>query len=153
MMAAMPPFRFLVPLIIGCAYFMQSLDATVIATALPAIGRSLGEDPVRLNVAITSYLLSIAVFIPISGWLADRFGGRTVLSAAIAIFTVASVLCGLSNTVAELVVARSLQGIGGAMMVPVGRLIILKTMAKADLVTAMSYLTVPAVMGDRKSTR
>jgi EmrB/QacA subfamily drug resistance transporter len=146
-LADMRSSRYLVPLIVGCAYFMQSLDATVIATALPAIGRSLGEDPVRLNVAITSYLLSLAVFIPISGWLADRFGCRTVLIAAIAIFTVASVFCGLSDTVPELVVARTLQGIGGAMMVPVGRLIILKTMPKADLVQAMSLLTVPAVMG------
>lgn len=143
----MHSFRFLIPLIIGCAYFMQSLDATVIVTALPAIGESLGEDPVRLNVAITSYLLSLAVFIPISGWLADKFGGRTVLRGAIAIFTVASVLCGLSQTVPELVISRTLQGVGGAMMVPVGRLIILRSMPKADLVQAMSYLTVPAVMG------
>ncbi|MGE5537130.1 MAG: DHA2 family efflux MFS transporter permease subunit [Gemmatimonas sp.] len=138
---------YLIPLIVGCAYLMQSLDSTVIATALPAIGRSFGEDPVRLNVAITSYLLSLAVFIPISGWLADRFGGRTVLAVAIAIFTVASVLCGLSTSVPELVTSRTIQGIGGAMMVPVGRLIILKAMPKADLVQAMSYLTVPAVMG------
>lgn len=145
--AEMPSFRFLIPLIIGCAYFMQSLDATVIVTALPAIGVSLGEDPVRLNVAITSYLLSLAVFIPISGWLADKFGGRTVLRAAIALFTIASVLCGLSETALELVVSRTLQGVGGAMMVPVGRLIILRAMPKADLVKAMSYLTVPAVMG------
>lgn len=143
----MVSFRFLTPVIIGCAYFMQSLDSTVIATALPAIGRSLGDDPVRLNIAITSYLLSLAVFIPISGWMADRFGGRTVLAAAIAIFTAASVLCGLSQSVPELVLARTLQGLGGAMMVPVGRLIILKSMAKAELVQAMSYLTVPAVMG------
>jgi EmrB/QacA subfamily drug resistance transporter len=138
---------FLVPSIIGCAYLMQSLDATVIVTALPAIGRSLDEDPVRLNVAITSYLLSLAVFIPISGWLADRFGGKTILRAAIAIFTIASVFCGLSQTVPELVLARTLQGIGGAMMVPVGRLIILKSLPKTELVKSMSYLTVPAVMG------
>jgi EmrB/QacA subfamily drug resistance transporter len=139
--------RFLIPTIVGCAYLMQSLDATVIVTALPAIGRSLEEDPVRLNVAITSYLLSLAVFIPISGWLADRFGGKTILRGAIAIFTIASVLCGLSQTVAELVASRTLQGIGGAMMVPVGRLIILKALPKSELVRAMSYLTVPAVMG------
>jgi EmrB/QacA subfamily drug resistance transporter len=143
----MPSSRFLVPLIVGCAYFMQSLDSTVIATALPAIGESLGEDPVRLNVAITSYLLSLAVFIPISGWLADKFGGRTILATAIGIFTTASVLCGLSQSVPELVLARTLQGLGGAMMVPVGRLIILRTMPKAELVQAMAYLTVPAVMG------
>jgi EmrB/QacA subfamily drug resistance transporter len=138
---------YLVPVIVGCAYLMQSLDSTVIATALPEIGKTFGEDPVRLNVAITSYLLSLAVFIPISGWLADRFGGRTILVLAIGIFTVASVLCGLSQSIPELVAARIFQGVGGAMMVPVGRLIILRTMAKADLVQAMSYLTVPAVMG------
>src|SRR5690242_13704536 len=137
----------LIPLIIGCAYFMQSLDSTVIATALPAIGESLGEDPVRLNIAITSYLLSLAVFIPISGWMTDRFGGRTILAAAIGIFTTASVLCGLSHSMLELVLARTLQGLGGAMMVPVGRLIILKSIPKAELVQAMAYLTVPAVMG------
>ncbi|HTI87699.1 MAG TPA: MFS transporter [Alphaproteobacteria bacterium] len=138
---------YLVPVIVGCAYLMQSLDSTVIATALPEIGKTFGEDPVRLNVAITSYLLSLAVFIPISGWLADRFGGRTILVLAIGIFAAASVLCGISQSIPELVGARIVQGFGGAMMVPVGRLIILRTMPKADLVQAMSYLTVPAVMG------
>jgi EmrB/QacA subfamily drug resistance transporter len=142
-----PSKSFLVPFIIGFAYLMQSLDATVIVTALPAIGRELDEDPVRLNVAITSYLLSLAVFIPISGWLADRFGGKTILRTAIAIFTIASIFCGLSQTVPELVLSRTMQGIGGAMMVPVGRLIILKSLPKTELVKAMAYLTVPAVTG------
>jgi EmrB/QacA subfamily drug resistance transporter len=139
--------EFLAPMIVGCALFMEMLDATVISTALPAMAKSLGEDPIKLNLAITSYLLSLAVFIPISGWMADRFGARTVFRAAIIIFTTGSVLCGFSNSLPELVASRILQGFGGAMMVPVGRLIVLKTIAKSELVTAMSYLTVPAVLG------
>jgi EmrB/QacA subfamily drug resistance transporter len=139
--------QFLVPLIVGCALFMQTLDSTVISTALPAIARSMREDPIRLNLAITSYLLSLAVFIPISGWMADRFGARTVFRAAIVIFTLGSVCCGLSGSLPELVAARILQGFGGAMMVPVGRLVVLQTVATSDLVQAMSYLTVPAMLG------
>jgi len=134
-------------MIVGCALFMEMLDATVISTALPAMAKSLGEDPIKLNLAITSYLLSLAVFIPISGWMADRFGARTVFRTAIIIFTTGSVFCGFSNSLPELVASRILQGFGGAMMVPVGRLIVLKTIAKSELVTAMSYLTVPAVLG------
>ncbi len=134
-------------MIVGCALFMEMLDATVISTALPAMAKSLGEDPIKLNLAITSYLLSLAVFIPVSGWMADRFGARTVFRTAIVIFTTGSVFCGLSQSLPELIAARILQGLGGAMMVPVGRLIVLKTIAKSDLVTAMSYLTVPAVLG------
>ena len=140
-------FEFLAPIIVGCALFMEMLDATVISTALPAMARSLHEDPIKLNLAITSYLLSLAVFIPISGWLADHFGARTVFRTAIVIFTTGSIFCGFSNSLPELVAARILQGFGGAMMVPVGRLIVLKTIAKSELVTAMSYLTVPAVLG------
>src|SRR5208282_6160343 len=139
--------RFLVPLIVGCALFMELLDSTVISTALPVMARSLGENPIRLNLAITSYLLSLAIFIPISGWMSDKFGSCTVFRSAIAIFTVGSVLCGLSHSLMELVAARVLQGLGGAMMTPVGRAVVLKTVPKADLVEAMSYLTVPAVMG------
>jgi MFS family permease len=121
----------LVPLIIGCSFFMQTLDSMVIATALPMMARSLHEDPIRLNLAITSYLLSLAMFVPISGWIADRFGARSVFRSAIVWFTVGSALCGLSQSLPELVVARILQGFGGAMMMPVGRLIILKTTRKA----------------------
>jgi EmrB/QacA subfamily drug resistance transporter len=139
--------EFLAPMIVGCALFMEMLDATVISTALPAMAKSLHEDPIKLNLAITSYLLSLAVFIPISGWMADRFGARTVFRTAIIIFTTGSVFCGFSNSLPELVASRILQGFGGAMMVPVGRLIVLKTIAKSELVTAMSYLTVPAVLG------
>jgi EmrB/QacA subfamily drug resistance transporter len=136
-----------VPLIVGCALFMQQLDSTIIATALPTMARSFGEDPTRLNLAITSYLLSLAVFIPISGWVADRYGGRTVFATAIAVFTASSVLCGAAGTLPFLVVARLLQGVGGAMMVPVGRLVMLRTVAKGELMRAMSFLTAPAVFG------
>ena len=139
--------QFLAPLIVGCALFMEMLDSTVISTALPAIAHSMDEDPIRLNLAITSYLLSLAVFIPISGWMADRYGSRTVFRAAIALFTVGSILCGVSQSLSQLVAARIVQGFGGAMMVPVGRLIVLKTIPKSELVAAMSYLTVPAVLG------
>ncbi len=126
---------------------MEMLDSTVISTALPAIAHSMREDPIRLNLAITSYLLSLAVFIPVSGWMADRFGSRTVFRSAIAVFTVGSIFCGISESLPQLVAARMLQGFGGAMMVPVGRLIVLKTVPKSQLVQAMSYLTVPAVLG------
>lgn len=139
--------EYLAPLIVGCALFMEMLDATIISTALPAIAHSMGQSPIRLNLAITSYLLSLAVFIPISGWMADRFGARTVFRAAIVVFTIGSICCGISSSLPQLVAARVLQGLGGAMMVPVGRLIVLKTIPKSELVTAMSYLTVPAVLG------
>jgi EmrB/QacA subfamily drug resistance transporter len=142
-----PIGQFLVPLIVGCALFMQTLDSTVIATALPAMARSLNEDPIRLNLAITAYLLSLAVFIPISTWVADKFGARTVFRYAILLFTIGSVFCGLSQSLPELVAARILQGLGGAMLVPVGRLLVLKTVPKSDWVEAMSYLTVPSVLG------
>ena len=139
--------RVLVPLVVACAMFMQNLDSTVIATALPTIARSLGESPLRLNVAITCYLLSLAVFIPISGWTADRFGARRVFSLAIVVFTLGSIACGVSNSLSALVAARILQGMGGALMVPVGCLVLLRTVAKSDLVRAMSYVSVPALIG------
>jgi EmrB/QacA subfamily drug resistance transporter len=137
----------LIPLIVACALFMQNLDSTVIATALPQIAASIGSDPLSLSLAITSYLLSLAVFIPASGWMADRYGARTVFRWAIAVFTVASVLCGLSNDLVELTLARIVQGIGGAMMVPVGRLVVLRTVPKSELVRAWAYLSVPALLG------
>ncbi len=139
--------RFLVPLIVACALFMENLDSTVIATSLPAIARSFGEDPLRLNLAITSYLLSLGIFIPLSGWMADRFGARTIFCSAIAVFTLGSIGCSAVNGLPEMVAARILQGIGGAMMVPVGRLVILRTVPKSDLVNAMAWLTVPALLG------
>jgi EmrB/QacA subfamily drug resistance transporter len=134
-------------MIVACAMFMQSLDSTVIATALPTMAKTFGADPVHMNVALTSYLLSLAVFIPASGWIADRYGARTVFRIAIAVFTLGSVLCGRADSLAFLVVSRILQGIGGAMMVPVGRLVLLRTAAKQELVAAMAWLTVPALLG------
>jgi EmrB/QacA subfamily drug resistance transporter len=137
----------IVPLIVACALLMQNVDSTVIATALPAIARSFDEDPLRLNLAITSYLLSLAIFIPLSGWTADRFGSRIVFRAAICVFTLGSVACGMAMNLPELILARIFQGMGGAMMVPVGRLVMLRAVPKAELVRAMSYLTVPALIG------
>ena len=137
----------LTAVIVACALFMQNLDSTVIATALPTMAKAFGADPVHMNVALTSYLLSLAVFIPASGWVADRFGTRTVFRAAIAVFTVGSVLCGRADSLAFLVASRVLQGIGGAMMVPVGRLVLLRTAPKNELVAAMAWLTMPALLG------
>jgi EmrB/QacA subfamily drug resistance transporter len=137
----------LIPTIVGCALLMQTLDSTVIATALPVIADSMHENPIRLNLAITSYLLSLAVFIPLSGWVADRFGARSVFRLAIVIFTLGSICCGLASSLEGLVGARILQGFGGAMMVPVGRLVVLRVVPKSGLVDAMSYLTIPAVLG------
>ncbi len=137
----------LTAVIVACALFMQNLDSTIIATALPTMARAFGYDPVRMNVALTSYLLSLTVFIPASGWIADRFGTRNVFRGAIVVFTVGSILCGLSDGLVELVAARILQGIGGAMMVPVGRLLLLRTAAKSELVAAMAWLTMPALLG------
>jgi EmrB/QacA subfamily drug resistance transporter len=139
--------QLIIMLMVACALFMQNLDSTIIATALPTIGRSIGESPLRLNVAITCYLLSLAVFIPISGWTADRFGPRQVFSAAIVVFTIGSIGCGCSQSLWMLVVARIVQGMGGAMMVPVGRLVLLKTVQRSELVRAMSYVSVPALIG------
>jgi EmrB/QacA subfamily drug resistance transporter len=135
------------PLIVACALFMENLDSTVVSTALPSIARAFGENPVHLNLAITSYLLSLAVFIPVSGWVADRYGARHVFRVAILIFTGASILCGFSDSLPEFVLARILQGVGGAMMVPVGRLVVLRAVPKSELVRAMAYLTIPALVG------
>ena len=139
--------RYLVPMIIACALFMENMDATVIATALPTIAHSFGESPLQLNLAITAYLLSLGIFLPLSGWLADRFGARTVFSAAIVVFTLGSLACSAVESLPQLVLARILQGMGGAMMVPVGRLVVLRTIPKPELVSAMAYLTVPALIG------
>lgn len=137
----------LLPLIVACALFMENTDSTVIATALPVIAQSLGEDPIALKLALTSYFVSLAVFIPISGWMADRFGARTIFRAALAVFMLGSLLCAVSNSLGAFVAARFVQGMGGAMMVPVGRLVILRSVSKAELVGALAYLTVPALVG------
>ncbi len=144
---AEPRLRLLLPLVIACGFFMENLDSTILATSIPQMAESLGENPLRLNVAITSYLLSLAVFIPISGWVADRFGARSVFCTAIGVFTLGSALCGIATSLPMLVLTRILQGLGGAMMTPVGRLIMLRSFPKSELVTAMSYVTLPALIG------
>ena len=136
-----------VAMIVASAIVMQQLDSTVVTTALPQMAISLQTDPVRLSVAVTAYLLSLAVFVPVSGWAADRFGGRTVFRLAIGLFTLGSILCGLSGNVAELTAARVLQGLGGAMMVPVGRLVLFRSVEKTKLIGTMAYLQVPAQLG------
>ena len=139
--------RYFVTLIVAVALFMETMDSTVIATSLPAIARDLGEDPIALKLALTSYLLSLAVFIPLSGWAADRFGARTVFRAAIVVFTLGSAACGFASSLFDFVLFRIVQGIGGAMMVPVGRLVILRTVPKSELISALAWLTIPALMG------
>ncbi len=144
-----PPARSLriVPLTVATALFMENTDSTVIATALPSIAASLHEDPIALKLALTSYLVSLAIFIPVSGWAADRFGARTVFRAALCVFLAGSLACAAANGLGWFVAARFLQGMGGAMMVPVGRLVVLRSAPKAQLVTALSYLTLPAMVG------
>jgi len=137
----------LAPMIIGCALFMQTLDSTIISNALPTMARSLHEDAVTLNLAITAYLLAAAVFLPISGWAADRFGAKNIFRIAILTFATSSLFCGLAQNLPELVAARIFQGMAGAMMAPVGRLVLLRSVPKSELVRAMSYLTMPAMLG------
>jgi EmrB/QacA subfamily drug resistance transporter len=137
----------LIPLIVATALFMENMDSTVIATSLPAIAADIGTSPLTLKLAITSYLLSLAVFIPASGWTADRFGARAVFSIAVAVFMVGSIGCALSSSVTQFVIARIVQGAGGAMMTPVGRLVLLRSIDKSALVNAMAWVTVPALVG------
>jgi len=140
-----PRSPFFVTTLIAGAFFMELLDGTIIATALPQMARSFHVGPVSLNIGMTAYMLTLAVFIPASGWVADRFGSRSVFASAIGVFTVASVLCGLSTTLPQFILMRILQGIGGAMMVPVGRLIVLRTAPKEKLTQALAYITWPAL--------
>jgi len=135
-----------ISILVATAFFMENLDGTVIATALPDMGKSFHVSPVDLNIGMTAYLLMLAVFIPISGWVADRIGARTVFVSAIAIFTVSSILCGLSNGIVTFTGARVIQGIGGAMMVPVGRLVVLRTTEKHNLIDAITFITWPGLI-------
>lgn len=136
-----------VALIVASALFMQNLDSAVLATALPAMARDLNEDPARLGAAITSYLVALTVFIPFSASIADRFGAKRVFMLAILVFVASSILCGRAQGLGELVAFRVLQGVGGAMMVPVGRLLLLRGVAKKDMLSAMAWLTMPALLG------
>ncbi len=135
----------LIALLVAVAYFMENLDGTVIATALPQMAISFGINAVDLNIGMTAYLLTLAIFIPASGWVADRFGARSVFCIAMAIFTLASIFCGFSNDLWTFTAARIVQGIGGAMMVPVGRLVVLRNTEKRDLIRAIAYITWPAL--------
>src|ERR1700727_2521028 len=137
----------LLPWLVAVAFFMESLDTTILNTAVPAISSALGVAPLSMKAVLASYTLSLAVFIPISGWMADRFGTRRVFASAIAIFTLGSLLCGLSSNIHWLVACRILQGGGGAMMVPVGRLTLVRTFAKGELIRAMSFVAIPGLIG------
>jgi len=137
----------IVPLTVATALFMENTDSTVIATALPSIAASLNEDPIALKLALTSYLVSLAIFIPVSGWMADRYGSRTVFRVALVVFMAGSLACAAANGLAWFVAARFLQGMGGAMMVPVGRIVVLRSVPKSQLVTTLAYLTFPALVG------
>ncbi|MEA2850159.1 MAG: hypothetical protein QOE02_178 [Rhodospirillaceae bacterium] len=137
----------LLPWLVAVAFFMQSLDTTILNTAVPAIAQAMGVMPLSVKAVLASYTLSLAVFIPISGWMADRFGTRRVFASAIGFFTLGSVLCGLSTSLEMLVACRVLQGVGGAMMMPVGRMTLARTYGKADLVRVMSFVAVPSMVG------
>src|SRR6476661_10286808 len=135
------PYDPVVPLIVAVALFMENMDSTVISTSLPAIAHALGTNPLALKLAITSYLLALAIFIPASGWTADRFGARNVFRIAIAIFMVGSFGCAMAHSLGDFVVARFIQGIGGAMMSPIGRLVLLRSFDKRELVSVMVWVT------------
>lgn len=137
----------LLPWLVAVAFFMESLDTTILNTAVPTIAAAMQVAPLSMKAALTSYTLSLAVFIPISGWVADRYGTRRVFASAIGIFTVGSLLCGISSNLHMLVAARILQGCGGAMMVPVGRLTLVRTFARSELVRAISFVAIPGLIG------
>jgi EmrB/QacA subfamily drug resistance transporter len=137
----------LLPWIVAVAFLMEALDTTILNTAVPTIAAALGVAPLSMKAVLSSYTLSLAVFIPLSGWVADRFGTRRTFTTAIAVFTVGSLLCGLCTNVHALVACRILQGMGGALMVPVGRLTIVRTFERSELVRAMSFVSIPALVG------
>jgi EmrB/QacA subfamily drug resistance transporter len=137
----------LVPWLIAVAFFMESLDTTILNTAVPTMAAALHVAPLSMKSVLASYTLSLAVFIPISGWMADRFGTRRVFASAIGIFTLGSFLCGISSNLHLMVACRILQGCGGSMMVPVGRLTVVRTFAKSELVRAMSFVAIPGLIG------
>lgn len=145
------------PWIAAMAFFMQALDATILNTALPAIAQSLNRSPLAMQSAIISYTLTVAMLIPVSGWLADRFGTRRIFMLAVSLFTLGSLACALSNSLGMLVVFRVIQGIGGAMMMPVARLALLRAYPRSELLPVLNFVTMPGLVGpilgpiDRKS--
>ncbi|WP_047457306.1 DHA2 family efflux MFS transporter permease subunit [Rhizobium rhizogenes] len=142
-----PRLRYIIPAVVAVAFLMEQLDSTILVTAVPDIARSLGTTPVRMNLAVTTYILTLAMFIPVSGWFADRFGARRIFALSLFIFTLGSILCGLATSLPMLIATRALQGLGGAMMTPVGRLILIRSFPRSQLVTAMTYMTLPAIIG------
>ena len=141
-----PPLRPMLWLV-AMAVFMQMLDTTIVNTALPSMAASLGESPLRMQAVVVSYALTVAMLIPASGWLADRLGTRTVFVAAIVLFTLGSLACAVSQSLPQLVAARVLQGLGGAMLLPVGRLAVLRVVPRKDFLAAMSFVTLPGLIG------
>ncbi|AYC31183.1 DHA2 family efflux MFS transporter permease subunit [Pseudomonas cavernae] len=137
----------LLPWIVAIAFFMQTLDGTILNTALPAMARDLAEDPLRMQSVVISYMLTVALLIPASGWIADRFGTRRIFFGAILLFSLGSLLCALSTGLAELVCARVVQGLGGALMMPVGRLVVLRAYPRTELVRIMGFVTIPGLLG------
>ncbi|MGC9943672.1 MAG: DHA2 family efflux MFS transporter permease subunit [Verrucomicrobiota bacterium] len=137
----------ILPWLVAVAFFMEALDTTILNTAVPTIAKALGVAPLSMKAVLSSYTLSLAIFIPISGWMADRFGTRRVFSSAIGLFTLGSLLCGISSNIHLLVACRILQGCGGAMMVPVGRLTLVRTFPKSELIRAMSFVAIPGLIG------
>ncbi len=142
-----PRIKKLLPWLVAIAFFMESLDTTILNTAMPIMAKALGVVPLSMKSVLSSYTLSLAVFIPVSSWMADRFGTRKVFSGAIATFTLGSLLCGLASNIHFLVLCRIIQGCGGAMMVPVGRLTLVRSFARSELVRAMSFVAIPALIG------
>lgn len=142
-----PRLRFIIPAVVAVAFLMEQLDSTIIVTAVPDMAKSLATTPLRMNLAVTTYVLTLAMFIPVSGWFADRFGARRIFVVALLVFTVGSILCGIATSFEMLIATRAIQGLGGAMMTPVGRLILISSFPRNKLVTAMTYMTLPAIIG------
>lgn len=134
-----------VALIVAVAFFMQLLDSTIISTSLPQMGESFGVPAVAMSIGITVYMLTMAVFVPLSGWLADRFGARNIFLVAIALFSLASIACGISQNLTQFVAARAVQGLGSALMTPVGRILVLRNASKSELLNATALITWPAL--------
>lgn len=142
-----PKLRFIIPGVVAMGFTIEALDTTVITTAIPAMAKSLHTTPLLMNLAVTTYVLVLAVFIPVSGWFADRFGTRRIFAISLLIFAFGSILCGVSLSLPMLVGARAVQGFGGALMTPVGRLVLLRSFPRNQFVTAMTYMTLPAIVG------
>lgn len=137
----------IIPLVLAVALFMENMDSTVIATSLPAIAADIGAEPISLKLALTAYFVALAIFIPLSGWMADRFGSKNIFRVAIVVFMVGSICCAFSDSLLTFVLSRFLQGVGGSMMTPVARLVLVRATPRNELVSAMAWLTIPALIG------